>query len=220
MIVVEIGCGTAPGPFFEGAAEHYAVDKKGPNVLEAYLTHPEMTPMIADATDMEFDDESVDVVLARDVFGDVGLGLSKEERYAQVLEMKMMAEDGRPDDAYAAMFAIEEQSALKKVDILREVGRILTVGGRLIVVEQESADVAERFFASTRQRENFDLLAMFDVEHNVPLEDVTPPNYAQVHGNYPNLQTWVATKKPRYPDDPILPDLGGAGVGQTAIELP
>ncbi len=55
--------------------------------------------------------------------------------------------------------------------------------------------VAERFFSGARQRDDFDLLEVFGIEHNVPLADITPPNYARAHGSHPRLQTWVATKK-------------------------
>ena len=223
MIVVEIGCGNKPGPFFEGAGEHFAVDAYAPDILEVLLARTEMTPLVADASDLGFDDESVDVVLARNVFGDIALGMSDEDRYDLAWAIKALTEGEEVEggeEALESFAAIEAESASKKIDILRETGRILVVGGKLIVVEQESPMVAERFFSGARQRDDFDLLEVFGIKHNVPLADVTPPNYARAHGGHSKLQTWVATKRPSEPADHELPDLGGAGMGQSGIELP
>ena len=196
MKVVEIGCGNQPGPYFEGAAEHYIVDTDVAALEMGLRPNTSFTPVVASAADMGFDDASIDTVLARNVFGDPSLILASFEKIMHLGAFAALAKEEKYEKLIEHMLTVEDRTGLLKADIMKEAGRILLPGGKLVVVEQFTPKVARRFFEKAADySDEFDPGEVFDIEHNVPLGEVTPANYARVHGDLPGLETWVATKK-------------------------
>lgn len=197
MRVVEIGCGSKPGPLFEGAAEHILVDPNPETLEKGYRTNRDFIPFIGNAANIGFlADSSVDTILARNVFGDPCLGLTTFERLLHLDGLKHLAEAEKYDELEEHMNILKAGADLLKVEIMREAGRILLPSGRLVVIEQQTPKVAGRFFDRLSAGDlDFDTGELFYIEHGVALEDVTPPNYATVHGSHPELQTWVVTKR-------------------------
>lgn len=196
MRVVEIGCGKQPGPFFEGAAEHFLVDPDANALALASMADIHFSPIVGSATDLEFEDESVDTVLARNVFGDPSLILDRNEKTINLALLAVLSDEEKYEEIIEHMEMIEDETGLLKVKIMQEAGRILLPSGKLVVVEQLTPKVARKFFEKAADySDGFDPNEVFDIEHDVPLCEVTPASYAEIHGNFPGLETWVATKK-------------------------
>ncbi|HEX5797327.1 MAG TPA: class I SAM-dependent methyltransferase [Candidatus Saccharimonadales bacterium] len=198
MKVVEIGCGPEAGPRFDGADEHYIVDTDEVALGSAYFRDIRLTPMIASATDLDFEDGSVDTVLARNVFGDNALTISNPQKEELAVDLLALDREGRHWEIISELTHLESKAFYLKLDIMREAARILVGGGQLVAVERLSPKVAGRFFdfaaEFSRLDGRLDLDTVFDIEQGLPLEDVTPPNYAETHAS-PKTKTWVATKK-------------------------
>lgn len=179
MRIVEIGCGDSAGPFFPNADEYFAVDTSPLRVENAVQEEPRMTPMVADAANMPgIKDMSVDVLLARNVFGDPFLGLER----GRALELSFR-EGIDFEDVIARREVIQ-----RKLAILAEASRILVEGGELIIVEQYTPQVASNFVGDieTTSATAKSRLKNFD---EVDLSTITPISYAKKHIG---AQAWIA----------------------------
>lgn len=177
MRIVEIGCGPEAGPFFDGATEHIITDISAAAVTYAAEMEPRFTPLVADAADLSsLPDNSTDVVLARNVFGDPILGYDIDEYQSRSHSGHNMAE------------VVE----LKKLAIMREAARILLTQGRLLIIEQFTPSEAKRFITKVSQSE-LPLPNGLTIPSPVTLRAVTPERYARHHGRW-LPDTWQAVK--------------------------
>ena len=171
--VVEIGCGQSPGPRFDGADEYYAVDIDAERLKEVGQ-QAGITRIKASAANLPFEDASIDAMLARNVFGDPGLGLTFAEKSESLEADHLRAE------------------ALK-TDILREAARVLISNGKLVVVEEYSPSVAGRYFSGLDPADTGLSVRRAD------LKDVVPADY-EMHVRQKNVdrgreyKVWTATK--------------------------
>jgi hypothetical protein len=183
MRIVEIGCGDSAGPFFPGADEYFAVDISPLRVENAVLQEPRMTPMVADAVSMpDLADKSVDILLARNVFGDPFLGLER----SRALELSF-----REGVDFKNVIARREV-AQRKLAIIAEASRLLIDGGGLIIVEQYTPQVANSF-VSTLHAEAPPIKSRLGTFEGVDLSSITPDAYAKKHLG---AQAWIAVASP------------------------
>ena len=192
-VVVEIGCREQPGPFFEGADRHYIVDPDAENLAKGALTDVAFTAVVADASNLDFlADASVNTFLARNVFGDPALFTDSTKRREMQAEVIELLEASKVAEAYERTTAAEIECAPLKSAILSEAGRVLVVGGRLIVVEQYSPNVARRFFKSIAGDPA--LTGGLDIK-SASLPAIAPASYVehQVDAE-PVLVAWTAQK--------------------------
>jgi hypothetical protein len=151
LLVLEIGVGdrrSLERPNTRGAY-HFAVDVDRQTV--AAQTGPRL---VADAVALPVADGTVDLVVARNVFGDVGLGHSFEEvtgsdpdRYAA--HVRDLLRRGAFDEArqIRARISLMVRAAEEtKVQILADSARALVEGGRLLVIETMTPRFAVEFF--------------------------------------------------------------------------
>jgi ubiquinone/menaquinone biosynthesis C-methylase UbiE len=191
-IIVEIGCGTDPGPRFEepGAAESlfYATDISETKLDLVEELHPEMIPLQADAANLPFDDESIDIVLARNVFGHPNL-IYPDDAGPLALNMMLDAlESGQPEAFKKISDIGRYHSDLLKDRILDEASRVLVAAGKLIIVEHLSPRVTKEYLA---RRQTLGGMALRIEETD--LAAVAPPNYQAAHkSKFPFV--WLGTK--------------------------
>lgn len=153
MIVVEIGCGPNAGPFIDGATEHFIVDQDEDAVRTAMRFDDRFTPLVGcDAGDLPFENQSIDIVLARNVFGDELLGLSKNTKAMAILLPLALMADGNMVGFQEITTRTSAYSAYeRKIRLLTEASRILTSQGSMFIVEQYTPSVAEEFFTRLEQ---------------------------------------------------------------------
>lgn len=189
--VVEVGCGDFPGPFFEGASEHYAFDKD-PDLIRAAKTHAlDLTLQVGDATNLDIESESVGTILARNVFGDPYFGIDERTKWmARQVEAAAIADGEAKEWADITRF-ISESVTYTKIGILKEASRILMKAGNLIAVEQYTPFVAKRFF---QQIQTCEIGIPSDLTTPVATElaEVTPKSYALAHQG---ARAWVLSKR-------------------------
>ena len=179
MRVLEIGCGDEAGPCFDGASEHIASDIDETAVANSMRRDPRFTPLIADATDLHaLANKSIDVVLARNVFGSPLLGFD-HQRMLQIIHSRLAWPD------YKAIFPEVET---RKLAIMQEAARLLASAGKLIIVEELTPRVAVGFFKRL-QNNNRDQRLNLSMSRLVHISSITPTNYAQRHRI---AKTWVS----------------------------
>lgn len=178
MLVVEIGCGNDAGPFFEGADFHYAIDINPNRVWAAVANDPTLTPIVGNAADLKFEDQSINTVLARNVFGDRTLG----------------ANTGLLEGVFNEGADVADQH---KIKILKEASRILVKEGLIVVVEQHTPEQFLQFLDRVQHPDQWPkYLTPFS---ETTLEEVTPTNYSSRRRLGFNLRptptyTWVAAR--------------------------
>lgn len=190
MRVVEVGCGDYPGPFFDGADVHYIVDTDRTALERAATRHPEFTALTgSDARNLDLPTSSVDIVLARNVFGDPELGSSAEDSGMHFgMALTIIATQGL--EAYQAVKQdLDAMHYNRKIDIIQEAARILVSNGRLIAVEQLTPWVAQKFFNQLATDTESGLEFVF-TESSVT--DAIPPQYAATHSTA-GARTWIGT---------------------------
>jgi SAM-dependent methyltransferase len=156
-LVLDIGCGHVPSrprPF----APHASYIGIDPEMNELFGRGSNEPVVCADGCQLPFAGATVDWVVARNVFGDVGLGhrvedvtgghgpgeyavhLSRLQKRGATAELALLAE---------RMRRFSEQIDRKKRELLSEIGRVLHPGaGGLVVVETLTPRFAETFFRS------------------------------------------------------------------------
>jgi len=174
-VVVEIGCGKTAGPYIEGASHHYIVDTDEEAVKRAGERDPRFTQIVGTAACLELPDDSVDTILARNVFGDPTLGVGA----ARAMEILSVSPT-----------LLDELVNRQKTMILEEAARLLVFGGKIIVVEQSTPEVATEFIAGLGS-ETVPLPSCLTQPKLVGLAEVTPMQYAS---RYADAQTWVSAK--------------------------
>lgn len=192
MIVVEIGCGSDAGPFYEGADQHFIVDNDREALAKAARRDERFTPLVGgDASRLELEDASVDVILARNVFGDPFLGFSESTRSMAAHLPLALLSDGNEVAAAEVMDATTAKVYRLKKDIVQEAARLLVTGGSLLAVEQYTPYIANKFFT--------DLI--WDRDHTTELSfcrdaisAITPPSYAAKHSGSSTDTVFVGTK--------------------------
>ena len=153
MIVVEIGCGTNPGPYWEGNENHFIVDRSNFALALGADKDPRLDPLyFEDALSLPMLDESVDLVLARNVFGDFNLGGERNQHQY-------------------------------KLQIVLEASRVLMTGGKLLVIEDLTPAVSERFFSKLSKDPNSSVKLEFE---EVDIAVATPPSYSAIRGQNTN----------------------------------
>lgn len=188
--VLEIGCGALAGPKFDDADIHYGLDnnQKQLDHTPNYSVSRGLIFQQGDASSLtDFADSTIDVVLARNLFGVPLLGLNESER-----------QQVRTSERYPGQFITMDKECNKllssvdekKKSFLEAADRVLKSDGQLVVVEQYTPIVAERFFVSQAMR--FGSLAITRAR----LEDVTPENYSSFHLKMdPYTQAWLGVKQ-------------------------
>src|SRR5688572_5630463 len=121
MRVVEVGCGDRPGPVFDGAMEYICVENDSEQINNAVRRfHADMTFVHANAANLEFPDQSVDVVVARNVFGAPRLGFTKSDRHTfNQIEISLAAQ-ARIDEQEKFNQEVNERVNQTKLAIMRE----------------------------------------------------------------------------------------------------
>lgn len=166
-ILLEIGGGKHPGPRFEDVDQHISVDIDTTAVENASRLHPDITSQFGDAEQLtDFSDSSVDTVLARNVFGDPLLGFSGQSRHLAAEDLARKREQG---EAYRI---VKEN----KLRILASAARVLIDGGRLIIVEQLTPEIAEAFLGHHAK----EIPTGLQIEQ-ADFDSVAPKNYVYSH---------------------------------------
>ncbi|HEY4964683.1 MAG TPA: hypothetical protein VIH90_08405 [Candidatus Saccharimonadales bacterium] len=182
MIVVEIGSGKSPGPFFDGADPHFIVDRDRDALTESAERHPEFTPMFgSDATRLDLPDSSVDIVLARNVFGDPALGIDKRTLGMVYGLQTLMVDDYDTSGLAELNGGLDSTQYSYKQRIAREASRVLIGGGKFIVIEQYTPPVAEAFFH--RLATDPDGVPELSFA-TLPIVDITPITYSRQHTTF------------------------------------
>ena len=182
--VIEIGCGDVAGPYWTSTEEHVIVDIDPTQVFSVENSGKGFRQFQADARKMPmFPDNSADIILARNVFGDEHLGDDYVDPSATTLLNPMNV----PDDQYS-VFAREKVD--RKMAILHEGGRILNNGGQFIVFESTTPDVAEQFLSAAQPKSYAPLLEFESVDPQV----IVPDEYYAANGR-PGARTWVSYKQ-------------------------
>ena len=172
MKIVEIGCGGSPGPFFPNASEYFAVDVSPLRVENAVKQDPRMTPMVADAASMpELEDQSINVLLARNVLGDPFLGLER----GRALDLSFR------EGIHFGDKEARREVTQRKLAIVAEASRLLVQGGKFVVVEQYTPHIAEAFIRD-RDVSNADDGERISRFNKTSLANVTPGVYSTKHG--------------------------------------
>jgi ubiquinone/menaquinone biosynthesis C-methylase UbiE len=191
--VLEIGCGDSPGPFFEGASKHFIADVNSQAVLEAVRREPCFTPLPrGDARQLPLPDSSLDIVLARNIFGDPALGLDLANRENFIREEVDIAQKLGITAQKFYRKIVDGFFYDKKSLIMHEIGRVLVPEGRLLAVEQKTPHVARDFFANFAIDSTLE--CSFRVKETSDLSLYTPLTYAVAHQSDERTTMWVATK--------------------------
>lgn len=192
--VIEIGCGGAwdAGPFFEGADVHYLIESNKSLLSEATEYDPSLTALPEDnAMQIGFPDNSIDIILARNVFGDPLLGIGQNQRnMISGLGIAYEAE-GKFSDLRTINTGIKDAIYIRKKLIVQEASRVLITGGSFIIYEQYTPGFARQFFD--------ELYNDFDGRQTVrfletQLSLVVPLNYAARHAPRRGDVTILGTK--------------------------
>ncbi len=177
-LVAEIGCGNSPGPFFEEADTHFAIENGSRALQSLRLGENAFTVVEADARDLKFPDNSIDIVLARNVFGDPMLGMTELEK---TMHSGLRWEAIMTDD-FSEFRAVDKavQGFINdgKLAILGEAARILIKGGKLLIIEQYTPPIADIFLARARQE---GVLPDGLVIQKADLADIASPSYTKRH---------------------------------------
>jgi hypothetical protein len=192
LTVFEIGCGNNPGPFYDGAMEHYISDIDSRAVTEAYKREPRFYPKPGDARRIPMDPSTIDIVLARNVFGDKYLGYDVRQRHALLRDVVHINDEMGVEARQIYKNEIDEMIYEKKSLIMHEIGRVLRVGGELMVVEQQTPRVARDFFEAFEADKTVE--CSFQIQEFSDLSERMPLTYAATHEINERTTLWVATK--------------------------
>ena len=145
--VVEIGCGEFPTPRFDGADRHIALDIDAEAIDSALkFGDGHVIPVIGDASQIGLRDSCADIVVARNVFGDPALGMSeRNNKMFQSLSL-VMIQQGEFDKLHKLQDDVDVRVNALKTSVMKEVFRVLAVGGKLIAIEQYTPEVARDYF--------------------------------------------------------------------------
>jgi hypothetical protein len=186
MKVLEVGCGDEAGPFFDGAEERIILDLIEEAVAISANRDPRFTPMIGDATNLdEFANESMDVVLARNVFGSPLLGI-EHKRMIRIMQSGWKSAEYK---------TVESEVDTRKIRIMHAAGRVLNAKGKLVIVEQLTPEVAREFFGRLETTQDT-ILDTLSFPQLVDISSVTPLNYVRKHQRHGGRNVWVSYRQP------------------------
>lgn len=176
--LLEIGGGIHPGPRFDGVDEHISIELDPDAVEQATRFHPEIDSRLGDAEVLtDFDDSSVDIVLARNVLGDPLLG------FIDTATRIRAGEDLLRKRSTGEAYRIVKENKLR---ILASAARVLTDGGKLIIVEQITPEITEDFFREHTQ----EITARLEIQ-KADFDSVAPANYVYAHGRISKTAVWA-----------------------------
>lgn len=181
MRVLEIGAGEFPGPIFDNSDIHIALDIE-------HFTDDKFKRITADATSMPMQSRTIDIVLARNVFGDPFLGVPEERRGSY--HNRLFANKFESHTELNSIVDDIFEANIRKTLIINEIARVLRTNGKLIIIEQYTPDVASEFIDSNN-------CSLFDdlVLNSASLESVTPANYHEFHNRIWKPKAWVGRPK-------------------------
>jgi hypothetical protein len=150
--IIEIGCGARPQPP-RGLTddECYVATELGPAVLAAPAGRLRVR---TDARSLCFADASISCVIARNIFGDAGLGFTAPEitgfntGVEYTAWLRTLVAEGRMVELAtmrARLRAAAERVWAAKLAILGEIERVLEPGGRAVMIETMTPDQAQTF---------------------------------------------------------------------------
>lgn len=190
--LLEIGGGIHPGPRFDDVDEHLSIDLDPDAVDQATRFHPEIDSLVGDAEVLaDFEDSSVDIVLARNVLGDPLLGFI--DRDTRIRAGEDLTRKGSLGEAYRIVKG-------NKLRILASVARVLTDGGRLIIVEQMTPEITEDFLRAHEQ----EITTGLQIERT-ELDSVAPENYVYAHNRISQAVVWIGRNSKEAYDFKDLP---------------
>lgn len=179
MKIVEIGCGDKPGPLLKQATEYYAVDPSEDCMRRVAENNPGFIPMIADAANLDMlKSGDIDIVLARNVFGDPFLGGDRET--ALNIQFGEVSAEQRE--------SMRMQVIRKKLAIASEAARILNEEGRLVVIDSYTPEHTKDFIDTTKELWRSSVSKLSSLER-VDLQ-IAVPELEQK--STPGVMAWVA----------------------------
>ncbi len=188
--VLEIGSGYMPGPCFQGVRTYTALDIDKADVAHAARHHKNIAHIIGDARRLPVASKTIDIVIARNVFGDPTWGVSDRGMgYVSLLG----AANAANTEPGAALTLLDRHIARNKDQAIAEAARVLKTMGRLIIIEQITPEVAIEYL---EQPGAADLLATnFAVEES-SLADALPAHYANRFKHaWESEAVWQLTKQ-------------------------
>jgi hypothetical protein len=159
--MLEIGCGSVVPVPRRFATNLRVLATDIDPAVEALLPKPEYVPVRCDGRHLPLVAHSVEHVVARNVFGDVGLGHTVEdavgmahEEYASLLEeVRRSGELWRLDAVRSRIRDSSAAAVQTKLALLAEAGRVLRRHGSVVVIETMTPRYAEKFFAAVFRRQ-------------------------------------------------------------------
>ena len=190
-VAVEIGAGHTARPdfFTRRYDEYYVVDNDPERLAWGRYEGTYLRPVLADAANLDFADCSVDVVLARNVFGHAVLGFNPDQE-SHWHELRYATKRGQASRRERKeLTEINNGIFEKKVAIMHEAARILVEGGKLVSVDYYTPQYATDFFTALETLPIHERPCLTVEE--VALSSVAKPHYAE-HDT--RSKTWVAVK--------------------------
>lgn len=189
--VLEIGCGLHPNPRFQETAQHFILDPDKHALDHASRKHPDFTPILGRADDLScFDDESLDIVIASNLFGDAFLGIGGKDREALIDLQSECLSTGQIQRFMEISARASIDSDPLKLSIMQEIGRTIRCNGKLIVIETISPPIAAAFFGD---QEFIDGLHGIVMEKR-KLAQIAPSSYTQHYEHEDWYESWLGIK--------------------------